>query len=168
MKTLMIMRHGKSLPATPEINDHDRPLAEEGRNNALRLGEELKTKGVMPDLILSSSALRCRETMNALTLGWEHPHDRKTAEELYETSLVQQINFLSTVESKYSSVLVIGHNPSCEEWLANLTRQVQSVAPGTFAVLAVMIEEWCELDLTTSAKLTQFWRPQDKNDGLIY
>jgi phosphohistidine phosphatase len=39
MKTLLILRHAKSRPKDPNLSDHDRPLDELGKNNALCMGK---------------------------------------------------------------------------------------------------------------------------------
>ena len=61
MKRLYIVRHAKSSWKT-DLNDFNRPLNKRGKKSAPDMGERLKKLKVMPDLILSSPALRAITT----------------------------------------------------------------------------------------------------------
>jgi phosphohistidine phosphatase len=58
--TLVLFRHAKS--AWPDVADHDRPLARRGIQAAPIMGRWLRDAGLMPDLVLCSTARRARET----------------------------------------------------------------------------------------------------------
>ncbi|MFB3041695.1 MAG: histidine phosphatase family protein, partial [Candidatus Poribacteria bacterium] len=62
MKTLLILRHAKSSWEHPELTDHDRPLNKRGKRDAPRMGKLLRVQGLVPDLIMSSTAKRARST----------------------------------------------------------------------------------------------------------
>ena len=62
MKTLLVLRHAKSSWKHSELADHDRPLNERGRRDAPRVGMFVTDAGLVPDLILSSTAKRARST----------------------------------------------------------------------------------------------------------
>ena len=62
MKNLILIRHAKSSWDNPWQDDHDRPLAERGLRDAPRMAKRLKQKGIFPDIMLSSTALRAIET----------------------------------------------------------------------------------------------------------
>jgi phosphohistidine phosphatase len=58
VKTLILLRHGKSDWDSDRDADHDRPLARRGRNAAATMGLLLERAGQVPDRALTSSALR--------------------------------------------------------------------------------------------------------------
>ena len=62
MKTLLIMRHAKSSWKEQDLPDHDRPLNKRGEKDAPRMGKLLKDEDLIPDLIMSSSAVRAKKT----------------------------------------------------------------------------------------------------------
>ena len=62
MKNLMIMRHGKSDWDAGVLGDHDRPLANRGIVSAERMGEVIRDLGIIPGLVISSTAVRARAT----------------------------------------------------------------------------------------------------------
>ena len=61
MKTLTIVRHAKSSWET-SVADHDRPLNDRGMSAAPRVGSAIAEKGKVPDIIISSTALRAATT----------------------------------------------------------------------------------------------------------
>jgi phosphohistidine phosphatase len=64
MPTLYLLRHAKSSWGDPELPDHDRPLAPRGERAAALIGEHLRSAGIAPALVLCSSAVRARETLD--------------------------------------------------------------------------------------------------------
>ena len=62
MKTLLIMRHAKSSWKEQDLPDHDRPLNKRGKNDAPRMEKLLKDEDLVPDLIMSSTAVRAKKT----------------------------------------------------------------------------------------------------------
>ena len=62
MKTLLILRHAKSGLKDPNIADHERPLDEPAKKDALQMGKLLRDRGLIPDFILSSTAVRAKTT----------------------------------------------------------------------------------------------------------
>jgi phosphohistidine phosphatase len=62
LKTLLLMRHAKSSWKHTELDDHDRPLAKRGKRDAPRMGQLVRQEELVPQLILSSTAVRARNT----------------------------------------------------------------------------------------------------------
>jgi phosphohistidine phosphatase len=62
MKTLLILRHAKSDHGEASLSDHDRPLNERGKRDSPRIGERLLEAGLVPEVILSSTAKRAKKT----------------------------------------------------------------------------------------------------------
>ena len=65
MKTLLILRHAKSSWKDPALADHDRPLNKRGKSDAPRMGALMRQLGLIPELILSSTAKRAYITAEA-------------------------------------------------------------------------------------------------------
>ena len=57
-KVLLILRHAKSSWKDKKVDDHDRPLNNRGRREAIKMGEHLKIMNLLPDTIITSSALK--------------------------------------------------------------------------------------------------------------
>ena len=59
-KRLIVLRHGKA--AYPPVPDHERPLAQRGNQEAPAAGRWLVEQGIYPDAIITSDAVRTRQT----------------------------------------------------------------------------------------------------------
>ena len=67
MKTLLIMRHGKSSWDDPKLADRERPLTKRGVKSSLTIGELVAEKELVPQRIISSTAVRAIETANLVS-----------------------------------------------------------------------------------------------------
>lgn len=125
MKTLIIVRHGKSSWAYPDLEDFYRPLKPRGINDAFSIGEELVRLNVFPDLILSSPAIRAMNTAIIIARKLDFPLQRIRANEsIYEASTYHLINLISNVEDSNETLMIFGHNPS----FTSLVNQLQEEA----------------------------------------
>ena len=62
MKSVLILRHAKSSWKDPNLPDHDRTLNKRGKRDAPLMGRLLKKEHLVPDVIISSTAIRARST----------------------------------------------------------------------------------------------------------
>jgi len=121
VRTLMLLRHAKSDWDSDAADDFARPLAERGRKAAERMGAWMRRHVSVPDYVISSPAVRARETVGILceTLG------RDATQVLYEDSLyladaVELLSLVRGFPGEAKSVMLVGHNPGMEELLAYL------------------------------------------------
>ena len=156
MKTLLILRHAKSKPKDPNVSDYDRELDELGKDDALRMGKLLRNKGLVPDYILSSSALRARTTAEIVAEECEYKGEEKIALErsLYDAKPQDFMNIINKLSDRYNRVLIVGHNPTIEETLQTLTDSLDSVVFPTCALahLNIPIEKWSDLLKSSKTK----------------
>ena len=66
MKTLLLMRHAKSSWGNQSLNDHDRPLNKRGESACRLMGSFISQQGLIPDQIISSTAVRAKDTVLGL------------------------------------------------------------------------------------------------------
>ena len=66
---IYLLRHAKSSWGEPELLDHDRPLAKRGQKAVALLREHFRESGVVPDLVLCSSAVRATQTLEGVRKG---------------------------------------------------------------------------------------------------
>jgi len=158
-KTLYLLRHLKSSWDDDTLADHDRPLAPRGRKAGKRMARYLKTAGVAPELVLCSSAVRTRQTLEAVRAALGDAQLR-FEEELYAASDEELLGVLRAVTPDVDSVLVIAHNPGLEDLAAALSGVRQEKFPtGAFATL-VYEGGWAELG-AGSCELTGLVVPRE-------
>ncbi|MBN1992264.1 MAG: histidine phosphatase family protein [Anaerolineae bacterium] len=121
MKTVLLLRHAKSDWGDPGLADFDRPLAKRGLKDAPRMGEVLALFDAVPDVILSSPALRAKQTTELVAETCHYPKERIQWEEsFYGSGNAAMIAALQNLPDKVVRVLLVGHNPATEETAAAL------------------------------------------------
>ena len=112
MKTLYLARHAKSSWKHPELSDIERPLNKRGKRDAPIIGNLLKEKGVNPDILISSPAVRARKTAATIAGIIDYPKSEILIDEnIYESSSSELINVIQGFDDKYNSIMMFGHNP---------------------------------------------------------
>ena len=112
--TLILIRHAKSAWDAPAPSDHARPLNKRGRRSAKAIGQWLQDKAYLPDVVLSSSAQRTRETHALLSLDAPASFN----ERLYLAS--SDLMFQVLREAQEPKVLMLGHNPGIADFAHSL------------------------------------------------
>ncbi len=161
MKTLLIMRHAKSSWKEPQIEDHERPLNKRGKQNAPRMGRLLREMELVPDLVLSSSAKRARDTAQAVADQCRYKGTLKLDRELYAAPAETYLQALRNLEDDYKRVLLVGHNPGLEELLFHLTGEQARLPTAAVAQVKLPIKKWQELTDEVRGQLVQVWRPKE-------
>lgn len=110
---LLLVRHGEAAPGEP---DALRPLTPAGRESARRLGLQLATGGVRPDVVLTSPLLRARETGREIARATSAPEE--TDERLEPGATAADVR--AAIEGRGDVVVVVGHQPDCGRIAAEL------------------------------------------------
>ena len=164
-KTLYVLRHAKSDWDDPDLDDHDRPLAPRGRQAAPLIAGWLRDRGHAPALVLCSSALRTRQTLEHVAEAVPDAEVR-VEDELYLASAGELLGRLRAVAEPIPSVLLIGHNPGLQALVLALAgrsparRQVEGKFPTAALAVLAAPGSWADLD-EGAAELVEFVRPRD-------
>jgi phosphohistidine phosphatase len=156
---IYLLRHAKALSARPGERDFDRALSDEGYADAEIVADKAADKGYIPDLVLSSTALRCRQTSEAIrrTVGPEV--EFRFVDELYDAPADRYLNIIAS-QATDNSVMLVGHNPVIGQTLASLIGQsaATTALPGGFptAGLAVIDVDRNALPAKATWILTDF------------
>ncbi|MDX2258062.1 MAG: histidine phosphatase family protein [Hyphomicrobiaceae bacterium] len=170
MPTLLLLRHAKSSWDDPELGDHERPLNKRGSKSAPRIGRYLDAAGLIPDLVLSSDAVRTRATV-ALVLAELSNSPREVHYEagLYLAEPGDILRRLQSLAAPEKTVLVVGHNPGLHMLALSLVgggaaqaiaRLAQGFPTAALAVFDVKGKDWSDLAPGRCA-LTDFIVPRD-------
>lgn len=161
MKSLLLLRHAKSSWSRPDLPDHDRPLKKRGRRDAPKIGRLLPSEGIVPGLILSSSAIRARETAAAISKACGQSVELRLLRDLYLAGPGDHVLQLRAVPDGEERVMIVGHNPGLEELLEALTGARETLPTAALALIQIPIEHWRRLALDGSSRLLRVWRPRE-------
>ena len=161
MKTLLLLRHAKSSWKHPELADHDRPLNKRGKRTAPHMGALLQDEGLIPDLILCSSAVRAHTTALLVAKACAYAGEIKQTRQLYLAEPQDYVEILCQVAEKHTRVLVVGHNPGLEALIEALSGEVMAMPTAALAQVELSLKRWSDLDTDTDCKLVNVWRPNE-------
>jgi phosphohistidine phosphatase len=119
-RQLWVLRHAKA--ASHREDDHERPLTGRGRRQCAELAAHLAESGgveALPRLVLSSSAVRARQTAELVLGALGDEADLRVEPSLYRADPEGILEDLRLVDDGLPSVMVVAHNPTLEElvWL---------------------------------------------------
>ena len=144
MKRVWLLRHAKSSWDDPGLVDHDRPLAPRGRKAAKRMARWAADNGVRPELVLCSTALRARSTLELILDALGAP-EVEIEGGLYHASAADLLERLRALPTDIADVLVIGHNPALYELTGMLAPPGPEAFPtGALAELRCAINAWTD------------------------
>jgi phosphohistidine phosphatase len=151
VKRLLLMRHAKSDWTDAVLEDHDRPLNDRGRRDAPRMGRLLAAEGLVPDLVVCSTAVRARQTLEGLAAGGGLGEAAVVHEaSLYLASpgtiLAVARAAVGDAGGEPERVLLIGHNPGMEELASRLAGRFVRFPTATVAVCDLATIDWADLD----------------------
>ena len=110
--TLLLLRHAKSGWDDPALEDIARPLAPRGIKAAPQIAAYIAASGLVPDLVLCSSAVRTRETLALMLPRWPRPAPPVRFEDtLYLAAASEIIDRVRAVPDGPRRLMVVGHNP---------------------------------------------------------
>jgi phosphohistidine phosphatase len=161
MKTVLVLRHAKSSWKEPNLADHDRPLNKRGKDAAPRMGELIRAEGLVPDLILTSSAKRALTTAQLVAEASGYDGEIQVSRDLYAAGPEEFIDALCALSDDLETVLVVGHNPGLEELLEALTEEAPAMSTAALAQLELDIDHWADLEEEGAGKLVNLWLPRN-------
>ncbi|MGZ6021795.1 MAG: SixA phosphatase family protein [Rhizomicrobium sp.] len=173
MRRLLLLRHAKSVPAEPGIEDHERELMTRGRDDAPAVGKYLARKKYVPDLILSSTARRTVETTDLVTQRLNGSQHVDYVDALYLAGPREILAAIRAVPEAVKTLMVVGHNPGLEQVATSLSREpvkqkerdrfelIEEKFPtGALAVFDFDVPRWRDV-APGQGELIDFVRPRD-------
>ena len=163
MKTLLLLRHAKSSWKDASSEDHERRLKRRGKKEARKIGGLVIAEKLTPDLIVASSARRCRQTAEHVIHFSDYRGETRITGELYEADVPRLREFVSKLSNQVGRVILIGHNPALEEFLKSLIGEHTPLSTGALAHVELPIDNWADLSSDTRGSLIKVWEPRELN-----
>jgi len=143
-KRLTLLRHAKSSYRDFGLSDHDRPLSPRGERDAPAMGKRQVDDGVRPSLILTSTAVRARQTARLFAQATGYPREFVQSERgLYLAEPNAILEIVGLQDDSFNAITVCGHNPGITELACILSRtHIDNVPTSGIVILDAEIESW--------------------------
>src|SRR6476646_7263005 len=128
VRRLYLLRHAKSSWDNEALRDRDRPLAPRGLRAARRIARYAGKHDVRPQLVVSSSAVRARETLQGVLPGLGKP-EVWIEVTLYAASAETLLERVRALPDEAETAMLVGHSPGIGDLLLLLS------APGELRAL---------------------------------
>jgi phosphohistidine phosphatase len=156
MATLIVLRHAKAASGLG-MADIERPLNERGRRDAAAAGEHLRDAGLIPGLVLCSTATRTRQTLDRLGLGGAAKVSFEPR--IYHNDVDILFDLIRATGDDVDTLLLVGHNPAVHQLVVDLSATEIDRFP-TSACAALSVERpWPDV-AAGAAGLTSYWTPK--------
>jgi phosphohistidine phosphatase len=161
-KTVFLVRHAKSDWSVPVPTDHARPLNARGKRDAPVMAALMRDLGHIPDLIVSSDAVRALTTARvfATTLGIPDSGIIENSS-IYESDVETILGIIRSLPAHANVVYLFGHNFTFSLVASHFSDDDSTNLP-TCAVAKIIAEtdDWNEFNFP-KAQLVQVWKPKD-------
>ena len=173
MRQLLLLRHAKSSWDEPHLSDHARPLNMRGHQAASAMAREMRRLGLLPDLVLVSSARRTLQTLAALE-PWDEAPRIEPMDALYLAPASDLLDAVRNAAPTARCVLVVGHNPGLHDLALMLAgepgaankdaqRLANGYPSGALSEFAVSVP-WAMLG-ETGVRMTRLLLPSDLSEA---
>lgn len=152
MRELLILRHAKSDWASAVEGDFGRPLTKKGEAAAERVGHFITKAGLVPDLVLTSSAARARTTAEKAAKAGQWESRIEISDALYDTVPVEVERLLALQPDHLQRILLIGHNPTWEQLVSRFIGGGRiTMSTAALAVIQLQVLSWKDISFGTGA-----------------
>ena len=164
MKTIYLLRHAKSGWSDTNSDDFNRPLNEQGQQNAVQIGHHIAGQKIHPDLILCSAATRAQETLSYIRPFFPDTQAIQIEEPLYLAASETLLKYLMGLEDGVNSVLIIAHNPGLHELTINLAGRENI---GTSQLLNQVMQRFPSGAITTVKNDSNQWMNLNQSESTL-
>lgn len=155
MKHLILVRHAKS-DWPEETEDFDRPLADTGLQDALKMSKFLKNKNIGIDFLVSSPAIRALNTCKIFkqTYNLNFITDQK----LYNPSENNFQSVIYNLTDDLNSVAFFSHNNGISNFANSITENIFHFPTCGVAGFEIDCDSWLQFE-GADKKLLFFYEP---------
>lgn len=159
MKTLYLVRHAKSSHEF-DLHDHERPLAERGLNDAPLVAAHVKEKIKLPQLVLSSDAVRAKSTAILFLKELGIPENKMILDKrLYDFDGERLDSVIRETNDDVDILMVFGHNNAMTNKVNEYGDQyIDSVSTASFTAIEFDADSWKNI---AEGKTKHYIKPKD-------
>ncbi len=159
MKQLYIIRHAKSSWKNLSLDDFNRGLNKRGKKDAPFMGLKLKEENIVPDIIISSPAVRAKTTAKiiAYKIGYTQPilFDKS----IYESTTTTLHKIIKSIDNKNNIVFLFGHNPTLNMFVEDYIEFYDNIPTCGIVKIEFDCNSWEDIN-SSNAKFISFDYPK--------
>ena len=157
---LLLMRHAKSDWSVPGQSDHARSLNTRGRGDAPRMAQWLADQDLVPDLVLSSTSNRTRETIALMSESWETETPVDFVDSLYLAGAEAILGSIQALAGNSKRLLILCHNPGVSHLASVLGDRFTEMPTAAIAHFECKLDNWSNLRNSSHVRHVQTIRPK--------
>lgn len=164
-KQLIIIRHAKSDWGSPSLTDFNRPLNRRGNANAPEMANRMVNQNIVPQLIVSSPAIRALTTAKYFANAWQIDAGNIQLEPtIYEANVRSLLKVVNSLPNNVNKIALFGHNPGLTDFANYLCNaNVYNMPTCSVVIIDFPFNNWDEISAETG-KLALFDYPKNGED----
>lgn len=112
LRTIILVRHGDAQRQTATLADFDRGLTKKGIAQIESDGAYLQSIGYKPDMVISSHAIRAKETATILSQILDYdPENMMIHKALYNGNPNVYEELIYALPESIHNIIIVAHNP---------------------------------------------------------
>ena len=136
MKRVAFIRHAHSSFSSVNSNDHDRELSKEGAEECKIVGKWMKENSYYPDLYISSSAIRAKQTCQNIQSHLNSDENIFIDSQIYHQGIKGVLDNIIKAKESCKFIVIFGHNPSFEDIYNMINNSIYKQFPTCSVVIA--------------------------------
>jgi len=129
------------------------------------MGALVREYGLVPDVVISSDALRARLTAEAVAETARYTGEILLDPDLYMAGPADILSLLPRVRENADTVMIVGHNPGLEQLVEQLTGERQDLPTAALAQIGLPIDQWRDFKRWMRGTLVGVWRPKELGEA---
>jgi len=154
MKRLFIVRHTAENKENLS-DDYDIKLSSKGIQKATNIAKDLANTNANIDLIVTSPAIRTRQTAQIFAKELGYNKTIILSEVLYKAFVNELIETITYTHDTVNTMLLIGHNPSLTALAITLVDFKEKFQEGAIMQIDFNCNSWLDID-KTNAKMINY------------
>ena len=154
MKRIVFIRHSNAEEEQRSSSDFDRKLTKEGIKKATEVASKIKTFQIYPEVIISSSAARAKQTACIFASVYGIKEDAifysRSIYSYFDADIL--LNQLSRIPASAETVFVFGHNPTISKVAHYFANEFTvHFEPSGAAIIEFSVSNWLAISANSGS-----------------
>ena len=167
MKSILLFRHAEADYGDSYSKDYDRPLTKKGILDAESMGQYLYNKNEIPQLVISSFALRADSTSNIAIDSGKWSVQKIIKKNIYGGDPNYLLSLAKEQNNKYNYISFVGHEPNFSMFIKlSTSKRYINFPTAAMARIDFEIDDWQDVEFNFG-KLKWLVTPKELDSNYI-